>query len=564
MHTVGLHLQAMELSADAVRAPFDAYRRLWKDDLPASLALFLAGAKTSGPRGEDGDENDTLPAGPSLAMFERELSRYNKIASSLADLPTEASLGWIHVDAQPVRQALFTWVTRWTHAYTHSLLESARGALAELSAWIDKSAALLGSDVQEDEQALVAALGALRSVQVRGPAVEAGWVPLRDRAAMLARFGVPLGAEDLAMLDALPNRLVGLQALAAEARVRLMPVADTHRDRVRLEGDAFAAEAAAFCKRFSVGRHFSYEARADPYLEIDLAQAELAALEARQAEVEGRERLFELSPRGGEDLARCREELRMLKRVWDSVELTNHSCEWWAGTVWPAVDVEFMLASGRVLARGMKVAAPREAREWDVYVGAAQSLADVLAALPLVGLLRDPSIRPRHWKRLMRACGTSFHLDSKRMVLGSVLALRLHAHAAVVEGVAAQARGEVGLESRLASIDAAWLGLRFCFEPFEKTNVNVLCYPHAVLESLDEHETALLGMEAHPCLGYFEEAVGVWRARLAKVRAALEAWLGAQRLWCLLHAIYAEAAGQMQVGSAGAFYCRGGRPGCFG
>lgn len=554
VHTIGIHLGALEARANAFRAPFDTYSHLWTDDLAASLALFLgmAGATPSPAdsatsvfsEAGSADEAPARPAVPSLAMFERELTRYNKIACSLADLPTEAVLGWLVVDAQPVRQALFTWVTRWTHAYTHSLLQSARGELAELNSWFDRAAGLLGS-TPEDEEALVAALGALRSVEVRGAAVEAGWGPLGDRAAMLTRFGVPLSAHELAMLDSLPGRWDQLKALAAQARERLTSVADSHRDRVRLDCDAFAAQAAAFCSQFSAGRHFSYGARAAPYAEMDSAQSALAELEARQAEVEARGRLFELAPRGHGELRRCREELRMLKRVWDSVELTKHTCDAWAATPWPAVDVEWMLASGRVLARGMRVAAPRAAREWDVYTGASQALADLLAALPLVGLLRDPSLRSRHWKRLMRACGHSFTLDTKRMALGSVLSLRLHAHAADVEGVAAQARGEVGLEARLASIDATWLGLRLEFEPFGSTGVGVLRPPVAVLECLDEHESALLGMTADPCFGYFEGAVGVWRSRLARVRATLEAWLGAQRLWCLLEAIYFEAGGQV-------------------
>jgi dynein heavy chain len=480
-------------------------------------------------------------------MFERELSRYHEIASRLGELPTEADLGWLRIDAQPARQALYTWVTRWAHAYTHSLLEAARGALAELSDWFSLAAAQLRSSV-EGEEALVGALGALRGVQVRGPAVEAGWAPLKDRAAMLARFGVPLSPQDLETLDSLPRRWKELKALAEEARGRLAPVADSHRDRVRQEGDAFAAQVSAFRALFSGGAHFSYGARDTPYTEIDAAQAALAALESKQGEVEAREVLFEVTPGGYRELRRCREELRLLKRVWDSVELTRHTCDAWAATPWLYVDVEWMLASGRVLARGMRVAAPPPARDWDVYVGAAQELADLLASLPLVGLLRDPSMRPRHWKRLMRECGHSFELDTKRMPLGHVVALKLHAHAAAVEGIAAQASAEVGLETRLAAIDAAWLGLQLRFEPFEQTGVGVLCPPRAVLECLDEHEATLLGMIAHPFLGYFEEAVGVWRARLARVRAALEAWVGAQALWCLLQAVYAEAAGQIQVG----------------
>ena len=55
----------------------------------------------------------------------------------------------------------------------------------------------------------------------------------------------------------------------------------------------------------------------------------------------------------------------------------------------------------------------KHSRSWPVYKQLAQTLADMLVALPLVQDLQDEAIRERHWKKLMRVCGKSFVMDDK-------------------------------------------------------------------------------------------------------------------------------------------------------
>ena len=49
-------------------------------------------------------------------------------------------------------------------------------------------------------------------------------------------------------------------------------------------------------------------------------------------------------------------------------------------------------------------------RAWDCATGLENYVKNFLTTLPLVGELKQPSMRPRHWKQLMQATGVQFSM----------------------------------------------------------------------------------------------------------------------------------------------------------
>lgn len=65
---------------------------------------------------EDGTKDD-----PTLDRFEAEIAKYRAVQEEIQALPTSATLGYIKIDAKPIKQALTTWVTKWIYLFTHYL-----------------------------------------------------------------------------------------------------------------------------------------------------------------------------------------------------------------------------------------------------------------------------------------------------------------------------------------------------------------------------------------------------------------------------------------------------------
>jgi len=75
------------------------------------------------------------------------------------------------------------------------------------------------------------------------------------------------------------------------------------------------------------------------------------------------------------------------------VELVENTFASWRGTLWPAVDVDAMLMHGTKLQKEVKLLV-KQSRGWDVYVGLAKQLSDMLVALPLVQVMMPPPLHP--------------------------------------------------------------------------------------------------------------------------------------------------------------------------
>ena len=65
---------------------------------------------------EDGTRDD-----PTLDRFEAEIAKYRAVQEEIQALPTSATIGYIKIDAKPIKQALTTWVTKWIYLFTHYL-----------------------------------------------------------------------------------------------------------------------------------------------------------------------------------------------------------------------------------------------------------------------------------------------------------------------------------------------------------------------------------------------------------------------------------------------------------
>ena len=110
-----------------------------------------------------------------------------------------------------------------------------------------------------------------------------------------------------------------------------------------------------------------------------------------------------------------RQSLLDLKNVWDHVGLIESTFHSWKLTVWANLDCDNWYMQARKLQAQVKLIERkvRGVTNWGVYSGLMTVITDMMVTLPLVQDLKDDAMRERHWKKLMRACGRTFVLDSK-------------------------------------------------------------------------------------------------------------------------------------------------------
>ena len=118
--------------------------------------------------------------------------------------------------------------------------------------------------------------------------------------------------------------------------------------------------------------------------------------------------LFEVNTTDYKQLKACRKEVKMLKNLWDMINLVNSSFSAWNTTPWKDINVEQMEMDCKKFVKDIR-GLDKEMRAWDAFAGLDSSVKNMVTSLRAVGELQNQAIRDRHWEQLMQATGVSYY-----------------------------------------------------------------------------------------------------------------------------------------------------------
>lgn len=177
-------------------------------------------------------------------------------------------------------------------------------------------------------------------------------------------------------------------------------------------------------------------------------------------------------------------------------------------------------------------------RKTDAYQGMQDVVKKWTIFCPLVGELRDPAMRQRHWTQLMNLCGKAIvvHPD---ILLRDMWNLELHKFPDVVEDTADQAKQESKMEKTIKKIAKEWADVEFEFEAHKGSeNVFLMKISEEKFEMLEEHQVAVQNMFASRFLATFETEVVSWQKTLANVSEVSTLLAEVQRSWVFLENLF--------------------------
>ena len=119
----------------AFKESYRKFEYLWVNDLNQTLREFL---EANAMELEDGTKDD-----PSLERFDEEINKYKEVQDEIQALTTSKNIGWIRVDAKPIKQALSTTVTKWIFQYTSYLSNKVTDSIDDLYLFIEESTSVL-------------------------------------------------------------------------------------------------------------------------------------------------------------------------------------------------------------------------------------------------------------------------------------------------------------------------------------------------------------------------------------------------------------------------------------
>ena len=559
MLAVWKHAQEAAHGCESFVADYNDYAYLWINDPQEDFNEFLkTGPESKRPASPSKDAKEQASwhvpiakGAPHISSFHKKLSMFSTRQEIVKETPASLSLGFIRIDARPMKNAIVSFLQKWSQCYSSYLESFISQRLLFASTYITQANSQLNAVMTENENASLFQLQQFKLIQdIRSrdhisTAASAEnpfeFSTLKSAAEVLANAGKVVPDDTLHQIDDSPAQWSLLQKLVIKKKDDLEEYCTKEAQNISQRSSSCATLAAEFIASLKASEVYkagcSIEHAYDLMMEMHV---ELTKLESEQQDVIEMEKLFELPTSSTADILQSRSLLLWCKNVWDMMQMIHCMFKDWGTLLLSTIDVESLVLECSSFQKQFKQL-PSGARVLPVFKEVESTVKNMMLSLPLLSSLLSPAMRDRHWFQLSKLTGVVVRLDHG-LKLSDLFALQLHKFADDVGGIVDSAGKELIIENNLKKITSIWNSINVEFIPHSDNQVQLLQIPEALTEQLEEHMVVLQGMQSSRFLAHFGQQVNELQVKLATVESVLQSWIELQRKWVRLQSIFVGTA----------------------
>ncbi|KYN05431.1 Dynein beta chain, ciliary [Cyphomyrmex costatus] len=530
---------------------FEGYAYLWLDDRDVVMQQFLEYSRQLSVEEVDmvaaQDPKGPTKSPPKMEQFREQIDLYESLYVEIEEMDLfKVFCGWFRVDIRPFRQSVLNTVCKWSSMFKKHLVDRVTSSLSDLGAFIRLADEGLLQQVQPgDYAALVSVMGFLLQVKERQPTTDEMFHPLEETIELLKFYDQDIPEEVNVLLQELPEQWANTKKLALMVKQQVAPLQAGEVSRIRGRISAFDITINQYREAFRRYTFFKYDCK-NPYELLDEAHKEILMLERQMKDIQESASLFEVTVPEFKQLRQCRRELKMLKQLWDYVNIVQSSIEGWKTTPWRKIDVENMDIECKKFAKEIR-ALDKEMRPWDTYVSLEATVKNMLTSLRAVGELQNPAIRERHWRQLMNSTKKLGNMTPEMTVrfvmdesttLADLLELNLHDCEEEVKNIVDKAVKEMSMEKYMKELNITWSKMEFEREDHARTGATLIRASEELIETLEENQVQLQNLITSKFIAHFLEEVSSWQKKLSIADQVTTIWFEVQRTWMHLESIF--------------------------
>ncbi|KAJ8968781.1 hypothetical protein NQ317_016726 [Molorchus minor] len=386
---------------------FQGYSYLFLDDRNQYLHQFLNYGRTL-----THDEMELVmlddPACPKLSppkmeQFREQIDNFENLLNEVNKMQEwKIFQCWFKVDIKPFKQTLINTIGKWGNMFKQHLVDTVTYSLCDLSQFIRiADEGLQQTVIEGDYKALVDVMGFLLQVKERQTITDEMFVPLKETIDLLKYYDQDIPEKVNVFLQELPEQWNNTKKIAVTVKQQVAPLQAAEVMFIRKRIAEFDSKILYYREVFKRYSFFKYTC-STAYESIDKVSKDLKRFEKQMEEIHESGSLFEVTVPDFKAIRQCRKDLRLLKQLWDFINIVKTCVDDWKTTPWRKIDVENMDIECKKFAKDIKML-DKEMRPWDTYIGLESTVKNTLTSLKAVGELQNPAIRERHWDQLMKS-----------------------------------------------------------------------------------------------------------------------------------------------------------------
>ncbi|XP_052825334.1 dynein beta chain, ciliary isoform X1 [Octopus bimaculoides] len=528
--------QAMEYSNT-----FEKYSYLWKRDRSEFMQQFLLyGEVLIAQATKTVIEQDAPKKPPTLQHFKEQIDTFELVYEEAKGIKKIMIFdNWFRVDIRPFKYGLLNIIKKWSFMFKQYLIDHVINSLNELEEFIEVADEGLGKTVEEgDYDQLVAVMEQLNAVHKRQDDTDMMFEPLKETIELLKTYDQEMPESVHQQIEKLPDKWNNTKKTAITVKQYVAPLQAAEVNNVRKKTAIFDAKQIKYRESFCTLEPFYYKCE-NAYDILDATHVEIYTMEKEMESLQISAALFEVNIPDFKQLKQCRRDLRLLKHLWDYIEIVCSCISEWKCTLWVDINVDHMDMACKIFAKDIRMM-DKELRTWDVYSGVESNVKNVITSLRAIGDLQSPAIRDRHWQQLMTATKVNITMN-ETTTLADLMSLHLHNFEDEVKNIVDKAGKETTMEKFLKDINETWSVQEFEHVKHSRTGLTLLHTSEELIEILEENQAQLQNMLTSKYIDFFQTEVSNWQKKLSNTDQIIHIWMEVQRTWSHLESIFTES-----------------------
>ncbi|KAG6451923.1 hypothetical protein O3G_MSEX007393 [Manduca sexta] len=498
---------------------WDPYMHIWKVNKDDFMQKYR-------------EENHTA------AEFDELIINYSDLANTVQIQETVNQIHFITLNSSDLKKSIIAHCLVWQTKLGELLRKISESDIDKVYTYVEKSseeAMKMPADLKD----LAFAIATYERLISDIPIVESTFPPITDKMTTLAKFEVELSSDMVTRHENIPVIWSDYLLLLEEAKKNLELNKDKFKTELLEQAEVFKEAAKDFCEDFYKKSPCSSDISGkDAMAQLKAFRDQLNALRAQEQQIRDGLAVFNLTTPVNLDLQKMEKELEKLEEVWGLVFQWEESWEkyktqtfWEMETDEMEENVMFLFRNFNRLSRQLKD------KGWDIIDTTRVKVDAFRRTLPLIGDLKNPCMRERHWDRIKTLMGVEFDQDSEDFKLELIMRLNFQAYADEIAEISNAATMELNIENGLKAIREVWKNTTYEMQ-HHKGEMYRIKNVEEVMQFLEDHQVQLSSMKSTKYVEPFIREVDYWEKSLGYVAECIEIALQVQRRYLYLETIF--------------------------
>ncbi|XP_013149055.1 PREDICTED: dynein heavy chain 2, axonemal [Papilio polytes] len=498
---------------------WDPYAHIWEVDKEAFLAKYLE------------EKHKAIE-------FDNLIITYTDLANTVQVQETVNQIHFVTLNSSELKKSIIAHCLTWQVKLGELLRKITESDIDVVYAYVEKSseeAMTMPTDLKE----LATSIATYERLMSEIVAMEQTFPPITDQMSTLAKFEVEVSSDMVTRHENIPIIWNDYINLLEEAKKLLESNKDKFKTELLEQAEEFKEAAKEFCEEFYKTAPCSSDISGkDAMAQLKAFRDQLNALRAQEQQIRDGLAVFNLTTPVNLDLQKMEKELEKLEEVWglvvqweDSWEKYRTQTFWEMETDEMEENVLFLFRNFNRLSRQLKD------KGWDIIDTTRVKVDAFRRTLPLIGDLKNPCMRERHWDRIKTLMGVEFDQTSEDFKLELIMRLNFQAYAEDIAEISNAATMELNIENGLKAIREVWKNTTYEMQHHHGDMYRIKNVED-VTQFLEDHQVQLSSMKSTKYVEPFIKEVDYWEKSLGYVAECIEISLQVQRRYLYLEIIF--------------------------